>query len=330
MNMNKFKVGDRVEIIVVGIYLNALGTIEKICDDGGYDLHLDLGRTVHVFKESIRPIKPITPEHKESMYKTAESYLGADCMQKENKRSERVRDEELINNSLPKWKGELFNYYTCLDVVYYYDYYDMGWKYNAVSGYIDCTIPPQYMHYICTTHHLCNKIHAILAVHGNGSVIMKKLNIDENAVRKIIGSISDKIYIRNMQESGNDEYADKNYKFNKMELSLLSLIDKLDNPVDSAGDYFPIEMTYLEIMKAVREAYGTARKISERKLQRVRDKRILYPMHNEDIAEPAEGRILYEGESKHGLTIRFWYNFDLNLIEDAYPVRKGTGLKIIQ
>jgi hypothetical protein len=235
--------------------------------------------------------------------------------------------EELINNSLPEWKGELYNYYTCLDDVYYNDYYDMRWKYNAVSGYTDCTIPPQYMHYICTTHHLCNKIHAILTVHGNDSVIMKKLNIDENAMRKIIYSISDKIYIRNMQESGNDEYANKNYKFNMMELSFLSLIDKLDNPVDSARDYFPIEMTSLEIMRAIREAYNTARKISDRKLQRVRDKRILSPMHNEDIVEPVDGRILYEGESKHGLTIRFWYNFDLGLIETAYPTEMNNNAK---
>lgn len=50
-------------------------------------------------------------------------------------------------------------------------------------------------------------------------------------------------------------------------------------------------------------------------------------MHNEDIVEPVDGRILYEGESKHGLTIRFWYNFDLGLIETAYPTEMNNNAK---
>lgn len=33
-----------------------------------------------------------------------------------------------------------------------------------------------------------------------------------------------------------------------------------------------------------------------------------------------KGHVLYEGMSKDGLIIRFWYNLGLNLIETAYPV----------
>lgn len=48
----------------------------------------------------------------------------------------------------------------------------------------------------------------------------------------------------------------------------------------------------------------------------------------DEKTEPVNGSTLYEGYSpKYKLTIHFLYNFDLNLIETAYPVIMNDNIQ---
>ena len=91
----------------------------------------------------------------------------------------------------------------------------------------------------------------------------------------------------------------------------------------------PAQMTNLQIMEAVKQAYHTARKISPRKLQAVYDRRKGRDFGEEcgEMSYPVKGKILYEGNAKNGMVVQFWYNFDLDLIEEAYPVRMNNVKK---
>ena len=71
-------------------------------------------------------------------------------------------------------------------------------------------------------------------------------------------------------------------------------------------------------MHSIKEAYSTAKRVSIRSLEMSR-KSLL----DEKEYVPVNGRILYEGVSDtYGLVIHFIYDFDLNLVETAYPVRR--------
>ena len=107
------------------------------------------------------------------------------------------------------------------------------------------------------------------------------------------------------------------FRFTDLELALaISEIDKRDVIFGKFRKHFPVYMTNIEIMKSIREAYHTARKISRRRVKKSFVTR--YVLHSK--AEPVKGSALYEGKSKKGMTIQFRYNFDLGIIETAYPV----------
>ena len=94
--------------------------------------------------------------------------------------------------------------------------------------------------------------------------------------------------------------------------------------MDKHNGHYPVYMTHYQIMHAIKEAYGTARKTSGRRMHTEPDKR-----------NPKDGDILVnEGVAEYGgysstfdLTIRFMYNFDLNYIDTAFPVREKNVKK---
>ena len=150
---------------------------------------------------------------------------------------------------------------------------------------------------------------------------MKPKQLDE-----IRNSIKIKINDRNKGEIDLD-YKKKisnkrKFQFTELEVLAALEISKLDSLHDQPRNHFPIEMTNSQIMKSIKEAYKAAHKISKRQ---VRNSYITkYVLYNK--VEPVKGSILYEGISKNGLTIRFRYNFDYNVIEIAYPVIENDNV----
>jgi len=83
-------------------------------------------------------------------------------------------------------------------------------------------------------------------------------------------------------------------------------------------DFWPINMNKKQIIKAIREAYEYAAKISGKQ----------FPPSDENYPDrgPAQhGRLKYQGKTKAGLIVHFRFDFDVMEIETAYPILKDPG-----
>lgn len=224
----------------------------------------------------------------------------------------------LVQDSLPEWRGEIYN----LKAFDYYGFEDITFD----NDYQNDTLPPDIMKYILEEYTVGGRINAVLASKKNRREIEKVLNIKPKQLDEIRNSIKIKINDRNKGEIDLD-YKKKisnkrKFQFTELEVLAASEISKLDSLHDQPRNHFPIEMTNSQIMKSVKEAYKAAHKISKRQ---VRNSYITkYVLYNK--VEPVKGSILYEGISKNGLTIRFRYNFDYNVIEIAYPVIENDNV----
>lgn len=156
------------------------------------------------------------------------------------------------------------------------------------------------------------------------AIMSHQLGIDNFDVRKLSYLIRDTIDSMN---NNSDETNDVNMnvrqnrsKFSPNEVKLIQAIRDLDIDDKRNGkDYFPFYMTNVQIMQAIKEAYMNSEGISEIIIQRNHDRR------NDEESDPVIGKKLYEGVSNSGMVIQFYYNFDLNLIEDAYPVLSNSN-----
>lgn len=229
-----------------------------------------------------------------------------------------------IQNSLPAWRGEIYNtaifdhYYCSEDVMLEHDYLD----------YYNYTLTPDIMEYISENYTICGRIRAVLALKKNVTEIGKILGIKTKELDNIKRSIIDKTDNRNISEVDPNFKKKINnrrkFKFTDLELSAASEIDKRDVIFGKQRTHFSIDMTNSQIMESIKEAYGNAHTISNREIKK--SYIMKYVLCNE--TEPVNGSILYEGYSlKYKLTIQFLYNFDLNLIETAYPVGMNNNSK---
>ena len=237
---------------------------------------------------------------------------------------------ESVRNGLPPWRGNLYNY----DMFYIRSSDDrkIGLDESLIKDYNNDTIPPDYMHHILESHSIYYRIDDVLSKssrrESNRGEIMNRLGISKIDVRNLELSIKSKIEGRNSADIDESLKRDigesKHRKFTDLEFRFMSEIDLLDKKYKEGEerfkDHYPVEMTNLQIMEAIRDAYGNARKIKARVLQVNKDKR------TGKKTDPVEGQQLYEGYSRmHDLVIQFWYNFDLDLIETAYPIRMNNN-----
>jgi hypothetical protein len=93
-------------------------------------------------------------------------------------------------------------------------------------------------------------------------------------------------------------------KFQEEIIQTLRIFDK--------KDLFPISMTERDIRRAIQDAYKDATKISSRQ-PRPTDRDYT------NAGEKATGAILYQGKARD-MTIHFWFCFEDNSIETAYPI----------
>lgn len=233
----------------------------------------------------------------------------------------------MAGSELPVWKGELYNFNT-----FYEGLFHKRLNKVQMERYNADTIPPMYMRYILEKHSIYNRIDAVFYDYDEEAIIMNKLNIASyEKIHKLVISIQDKINEINkaddlLSEKERSIRSDK-CRFTSEEWSLINQIDlsglKENEKGETYTDCFRADMTNRQIMQAIKEAYHTAHKIAPRRLQRVHDRRndVLRTKEPEKLVSPVKGEALYEGSAKNGMVIQFWYNFDLNLIEDAYPVR---------
>ena len=240
---------------------------------------------------------------------------------------------ETVGNGLPEWRGELYNIaifsYDDYDYVNYEKWRELreaGW--DLIKMHNGDTIPPAYMEHILEWHSVYERIDIVLDSAEDVNEIKKGFNI-----KYLPESLREKIYNSNMSEIDPDYKKEINnkqkFRFTDSELALASEIDKRDLFNGEYNEHFPAQMTNLQIMEAVKRAYHTARKISPRKLQAVYDRRKGRDFGEEcgEMSYPVKGKILYEGNAKNGMVVQFWYNFDPDLIEEAYPVRMNNVKK---
>lgn len=232
---------------------------------------------------------------------------------------------EAAGYSLPKWRGNFYNYFAlCKEIGYEDD--DLDKKF--CEDYNNDTIPPACMQHILKDHSIFARIDTV--INNNKKNIMNSMGITNPAeISEIARSIKRKFKYRNRTGAegiltaveltqGNENYTPK-------ELALVDEIDALDK--DSKGqiqDHYPVKMTHVQIMEAIKEAYENARKSGGRCMSSEPDKR--HP--EEGDITPIKGVGEYEGESPtHGLTIRILYNHDLNYIDTAFPLRMNNNAK---
>ena len=232
--------------------------------------------------------------------------------------------DDIAKRGLPAWRDEY------------------GYKHD--NDHVRGTLPSYYMDYIWEEYSTGGRIFAAFAVRRNMREVMEKFNLKErqiNHVRRenelydIVWAIWQKIENREAKERNstecvreeNQDYRMKfqnkgPFRFTDLELAVAAEADRRDVAFGRRRNHFPMEMSRVQMKQAIREAYSNAHKVGKRKIQKTYDRR--YDGLRVEIAS-VKGASLYEGESgTYGLVIRFWYNFDMDLIEIAYPVM-GDG-----
>lgn len=225
---------------------------------------------------------------------------------------------ESVGNGLPAWRGEIYNLYRL-----YLDFYhhDHGFT-NEANDYYNDTIPPKYMEHILDRHTIYGRINYVMRNHDNMKSLMTRLHATSSELNSIALSLKIKIEMRN----GIGHDPGKSTKFTSEEINLAHQIDLLDTEMRNGKkvyvDHFKLELLNTDIMRMIREAYKSARKISARTInQTSMDRR------TGDTSPQKFGKVEYEGISKDGTIIRFTYDFDVNVIETAYPLRMNNNAK---
>ena len=235
---------------------------------------------------------------------------------------------EKIGWELPPWRSRLYNFYM---------FYDRNWQGNLfinidlMPDYNNHIIPPVYMEHILDEHSMYKRIDVVLSDNDNREKIKAALDItDDKELESLKDDLQFKIFRRNIDGMFPEVTKDIDTRqrlrdFTPDERALAAQVDILDivteNHVKLTKDHYPLDYTNFQIMQAIKEAYNGARKIGSRKMEKVKDRR------TGEKSDPIKGKILYEGISKDNLVIQFWYNFDLDLIESAYPVKMNNNVK---
>lgn len=231
-------------------------------------------------------------------------------------------------NDLPEWRGELYNLYTiCTNPD------DLTNINSLYKDYINDTLPVDRMIHIIQRHSVYTRINDVIVSRGNlrrnqnRREMIKNLKLDNDSeLSKLSTSVKEKILSRNTTDVNPDKIGKfeghQIPEFTYKELLFVSELDRLDISKGEIKDHYPVKMTNLQIMGAIKEAYKNAHKMGEIKIQQHDDP------DGESLAAPIKGKRLYRGESSKydlTLTIEFWYNFDRDFIETAYPLRMNNN-----
>ena len=222
--------------------------------------------------------------------------------------------------SLPKWRGIFYNYFAlCKEIGYDKDNLDR--KY--CEDYNNDTIPPACMQHILHDHSIHARISSI--VNNNKSIIKKSIGDNDHLdLNELVLSIKRKFEYKNKDgaeiilSNGALNMGDKDYTDD--EIQLIGQVDLLDKN----NDHYPAYMTHFQIMQAIKEAYKNAAKTSGRRKHPEVDKR----NPKAGNVPVNKGAVEYEGfSSSFNLVIRFIYNFDLDYIDTAFPIREERNAK---
>lgn len=197
-------------------------------------------------------------------------------------------------------------------------------------------IHPYQMYHIIKRHTVYGRVNDVLIGDGNDkparrATVAKNLNMTDNELEVYIDKLEDKILARNKTGL---EYDNKiklteltsDPNLNALDLKFGEQFDLIDYSINKNGekeyvDHYPINLTNLQIMDAIREAYNSAARIGTIQIQFDKKDELSLPA-------PNKGKRLYEGYSTtYKLTIQLWFNFDLNIIESAYPVGMNRNIK---
>ena len=223
-----------------------------------------------------------------------------------------------IKNDLPDWRGELYNFYSA-----YTDYESRGeddFDNGFVNDHWNDTIPVHFMRHIIEGHSVYGAIKEVTdgsCISNTSKKIKENLGIEKDDFILLRKSIMRKINLKNLTDI-DPKYKKKynrNGAFTNEEKKFIAQAEKLH--LDGGGKpatHYKIDMTNLQIMKAIKEAYENAHKVGERSLKQDKD------LRTGDLPQPMKGYRKYEGYSpKYDTTICFLYNFDMDLITTAYP-----------
>lgn len=222
-------------------------------------------------------------------------------------------------NGLPAWRGELYNLY---ELYTDFDEPKIGFT-NEANDYYNDTIPPKYMEHILDRHTIYGRIGIVLSSVENKNIIMSKLKLNDEKIRVLWKSIREK----NKKRNGVGYNQGDNIRFTLDETKLIEQIDLLDTESVGNGekhhvDHFKIELRNIDIMKMIKQAYHSAQRVSSRETKQTsKDRR------TEDVNPQNLGKVDYEGITKDGTIIRFTYDFDVNVIDTAYPLRMNNNVK---
>lgn len=211
-----------------------------------------------------------------------------------------------MGNGLTSWRGRLYNFYM------FYDRPDRHGKLDKdqMKEYWDSTIPPEFMEHILKSHSVWDRMDVVFNSSENKHKLMSIFKMDDNQLQDIRDDIRDKITTINMNDVKPNAHG-KVMDFTKEELAFIDQVLMLDD----VKDHYPVQMSYLNIMRAIKEAYECAYKTNDKiKMQPSLDRR------TGETKRSVRGQRKYRGESKNGMLIEFWYDLDLKVIMSAYPI----------
>lgn len=235
---------------------------------------------------------------------------------------------ESLGNGLPAWRGELYNLYEL-----YFDFFDQFWGFkNYAKDYYHDTIPPLSMERILNRHTIYGRIDDVLASDKNAKTIMLELKADKYSMWDDVLLLERRIEKRNGIEYTKTTRFNVNkfnlakLNFTSNEITIAQQIDLLDtemrNGKEQHVEHFKLELRNIDIMRMIQQAYKSARKISRREVNQTSTDR-----RTGVATKQNPGKAEYEGITKDDTVIRFIYDFDIDAIDTAYPVRMNDNAK---
>lgn len=215
---------------------------------------------------------------------------------------------ESAENGLPAWNGKLYSFYKFYGNISTHDDIDK----DAMSKLNDHSVPPAYMEHILQNHSVYDRLTVVMMNPSNVENLKSALNVSDHMINDILNSVRGKIDTRNLVDIGAATGVKENeYTFTELESNFIKHAMELD----TENYHYPATMTALQILDSIRDAYTAAYKTNKRIMQINKDRR------NGEVSRAIRGQRIYRGYSeKYRLTIEFYYNLDLGVIESAYPI----------
>ncbi len=191
---------------------------------------------------------------------------------------------ESVQNGLPAWRGDVYNYS---------EFYG---KPGRGAEYDEDTIPVDQMKHIIEHHAFRKRMEVVYDKYENE--IAERLHWNIKKVKEIYIRMCETMMMINDPKLNGKNMKMKSLNLNDQDLKFIQMVQAINKDEYGLKDYFPVNMSDYNIMLSIKEAY----------------------IDSEKTGIQLKWMQLFEGEDRNGLRVQFYFDVKKQIIQTAYPV----------